>query len=139
MGWGEVGLGARSAQQLMRIAADPNIARHARANANHDSYLPQDRQVLVELCGLEEKRFDSLLADGTIHGEMRRGDLKRAQAAAAHGEATPLRDALAPGRYRAILADPPWAFETWGKRRNGCFGRPHADGPKFLEALEILR
>jgi len=126
----------RTAQELMRIASDPNIARHVAANASHDSHLPQDRRVLVELCGMEEERFDGLVSDGTINPEMKRGELRIALARAAHAEPGPPVDALPAGRYRAILADPPWRFETWA---GGNDRAPDRHYPTLsLTAIELM-
>ena len=125
----------RTAQELMRIAADPNIARHVRANASHDSHLPQDRRTLVELCGLEKERFDSLVVAGTIHAEMGRGDVKRALADQRHrASAQPL--ALVPaGKFGAILADPPWRFEA---RTMDGLGRSADNHYPTMSVEEIL-
>ena len=111
----------RTAQQLMRIAADPNIRRMVSNadHAKHVSHLPQDRNTLLEICGMEEERFDGLVEAGTIHAEMRRGDVRRALVDQSHGGSAPSLDELPDGKYRSILADPPWAFETHGPHGKG--------------------
>ena len=129
----------RTTQQLMRIAADPNILRHAQSRIT-DSYLtplPQDRAVLAEICGIEPEQFDGLVSGGTIHPEMRRGDVRAALPAQRHGAsgAPPLED-LPHGKWRAILADPPWAFETRG---GGNDRAPENHYPTMsLTSIELL-
>ena len=132
----DLGVGARSAQILMRIARDANLTRQMRTD---DSHLPVDRMMLTELCGMEEERFDALVADGTIHAEMKRGDVRRALTDQRHDAGAPKLADLPAGKYRAILADPPWRFETWG---DGGMGRsPESHYPTMsrgeIETLEV--
>ena len=94
-------LAARSAQKLMHIYQDARLQALFKSNARRESYLPPSQETLYQLSTLTDGQFGTLVDAGKIHPEMRRGDLKRAQAAAAHGEATPLRDALAPGPLAA--------------------------------------
>ena len=103
----------RTAQQLMRIAIDQNIARYQRIDASHDSrrLLPDDRRALTEICGMEPAEFDNLVDEGVIHAEMRRGDVRRHRVASSQPEPAPLEAAT--GKYGAILADPAWPFDTW--------------------------
>ena len=101
----------RTAQKIMRIGADPNITRMLNNQSVPGLPLPDDKNTLAEICGLEEGEFNGLLEAGTIHPEMRRGDLRAALAAKDHpDEAPPLPAPPAEGRYRVILADPPWQF-----------------------------
>lgn len=104
----------RTAQELMRIAGDHNINRYIQPNASHDSHLPQDRRTLIELCGMEEEQFDGLVDAGTIHAEMKRGDVRIALTEQRHTEPPPLPE-LPADKFRAILADPPWRFESFGE------------------------
>ena len=127
----------RTAQQLMRIASDPNILR-CLANPSHDSGLPlpADRRTLSEICGLEDIRFDSLVEAGTIHPEMKRGDVRAALTDQRHGAAAPALEDLPHGKWRAILADPPWAFETRG---GGNDRAPENHYPTMsMTAIELL-
>ncbi len=111
----------RTGQILMQIASDENILRHHDRSKceSHDSHLPSDKIILAEICGLPGPEFDGYVADGVIHPDMKRGDVRRARIAAEHetAEPRPLAD-LPEGRYRAILADPPWTFESWGGGNN---------------------
>ena len=115
-----------TAGQLMRIARDPNIGRHVQIVANGKNLLPDDRRVLDEIAGLPAGQFDSLIDDGVIHAEMRRGDLKRHLVAREHeppaGKEPP---ALPDGKFSAILADPPWSFETRGAGGKGRSAENH--------------
>ena len=110
----------RTANQLMQIAADSNIARHAGQIGNMFPILPQDRLLLLELCGQEAEQFDELVDEGVIHAEMKRGDVRRYLVQAQHGgpgQAEP--PALPDGQYGAILMDPPWPFEARGDGGKG--------------------
>ena len=108
-------LGMRGAQRLMQIAEDPNITRRVKEQkASQETLLPPDRLTLTEICGLEPETFDGLVKDGVIHADMRRGDVKRAQVAAAHADPAAEAAPLPEGRHGAILADPPWHFQAFG-------------------------
>ena len=126
--WIEEGtpISQRTANKLMQIASDPNILRCLDLNSPHGANLPDDRNTLIELCGMEPEQFDSLAGAGVIHPEMRRGDLKRHLVQAQHGgtgRADP--PALPDGKYGVILADPPWAFETRGEGGKGRSAENH--------------
>jgi len=128
-------ISGRTASTLMRIAGDSNILRYS-ANRNRDSVLPDDKVVLAQLCGLEAEKFDGFVADGTIHAELRRGEFRAALTAGAHNAAPPPLEDLPHGKWRAILADPPWAFETRG---GGNDRAPENHYPTMsLTALENL-
>ena len=129
-------ISTRTAQELMRIAGDPNIGRYVLPNASHDSHLPQDRRTLVEICGMAPERFDGLVSDGIINPEMKRGEVRIALARAGHAEPEPPVEALPAGKYRAILADPPWRFETWA---GGNDRAPDRHYPTLsLTAIELM-
>jgi len=115
----------RTAQELMQIASDLNIARHAGLNPRHVAVLPQDRRLLTELCGKEAGDFDRWVDEGIIHPEMRRGDLKRHIVQAQHGGGQAEPPPLPGGQYGAILMDPPWRFETRGAGGNGRAAENH--------------
>ena len=102
----------RTASRLMKVAGDPNILREL-ANRPHAADLPNDYTTLAEICGLEPERFDALIEAGTIHAEMKRGDVRKALVAGRH-DPPPALPELPPQKWRAILADPPWPFETYG-------------------------
>ena len=108
----------------MKIAGDANILRYS-ANPNRDSVLPDDKVVLAGLCGIEPHRFDSLVQAGAIHPEMRRGDIRGALAAQRHMDAPPALETLPEGKYRAILADPPWAWDARGNGGHDRSGEAH--------------
>ena len=114
----------RTAQVLMKIAGDANILRYS-ANPNRDSVLPDDKVVLAGLCGIETHRFDSLVQAGKIHPEMRRGDIKGALADQRHMDAPPALESLPEGKYRAILADPPWPWDARGNGGHDRSGEAH--------------
>ena len=110
----------RTAQQLMQIGKDENIGRRAGLIRNTDSDLPQDRLILAELCGHDRETFDRWEAEGVIHAEMKRGDVRRRIVEERHdggGQAEP--PALPDGQYGAMLVDPPWPFETRGASGKG--------------------
>ncbi len=111
----------RTAQQFMQIAGDPNIRRTVSSGKSEScALLPLDRRILAELCGLEPETFDGFVEDGVIHADMKRGDVKRAQVAAAHAAPVAHAAPLPEGTYGAILADPPWRFRPFG---DGGLGR----------------
>ena len=124
----------RTARQLMQIANDPNIARHAGLNRHHDTVLPQDRIILAELCGLEPDRFDGLVSEGAIHPEMKRGDVRRRLVEQPHGGSQAEARAFPDGKYGVILADPPWRFEARGA---GGYGRSAENHYPTMSADEL--
>lgn len=133
-------ISGRSVRQFMQIARDPNVRRYVDDLRQHVAVLPADRLVLTELCGLEPEQFDGLIENGVIHAEMRRGDLKRHLVAREHeppaGEPPPLPD----GKYGAILADPPWRFETRGAGGKGRSAESHYPTMTLgeIEAMPVL-
>lgn len=108
-----VGVTHRRAQMLMAIASDPKLLGYREANAINRSYLPLAERTLYQLTTLTEEEFDALADAGKIHSGITGADLKSAVTASRNGAPPPLP--LPPeGKYRAILADPPWRFETRG-------------------------
>lgn len=102
---------SRTARKLMSIAQNTWIA-----DRNHMDRLPPAWTTLYELSLLTEDALERAAAEGVLRPEMERTDAVR------------LRRPLAPPppaapalehhagqavRYGAILADPPWRFETW--------------------------
>lgn len=116
----------QTAARIMRIGCDQNIARYTRSVNNVNAILPNDALILDEIAGYEPEQFDGLIDQGVIHAEMRRGDLKRHLVAARHeADETPALLDLPGGKYRAILADPPWPFQTRGKGGKGRSAENH--------------
>ena len=117
----------RSVRQFMQIARDPNIRRYLEDGKTATvAVLPADRLLLTEICGMEAGQFDDLVNDGVIHAEMRRGDLKRHRVQSQHdAAATALAAELPESKYCAILADPPWPFETRGAGGKGRSAENH--------------
>lgn len=127
--------GARTAQMLMKVAADERLT-----DANHGSHLPPHWRTLYELTRVDDDTFAAAMATGGIRPDMERKDaallargdsrdrrLQKAEAGAAAstplhvpraGEdfaaaaAVPLPDR----KYAVIYADPPWTQETWSEK-----------------------
>ena len=108
------GIGRTSSERLMRIASDPKLLDYKMANAAHAPHLPCSRETLYQLTTLTEGEFHALAEEGKIHPEMTRADLKRSLSVSRNG-APPSLPSPPEGRYRVILADPPWRFETRGE------------------------
>ena len=102
-------IGPRTARKIIQIAECPHIRSQI---GLRESVLPDDREILVEISRLDEAQFNELVDGGTIHAGMNRGDVKRALVQQSHGTGAAPLDSLPAGRYGAILADPPWRFET---------------------------
>ena len=106
--------GARTAQQLMKVAADPRIT-----NPKHASLLPSSWATLHELTKLDDKQFKSRIKDGTIKPEMERRDIatviKKTRRAKREAELGAKQVALPTKKYGVILADPEWQFEPWSR------------------------
>lgn len=66
---GQLPFGARTAERLMKIAADPRLSK-----ATHASLLPPSWTTLYELSQVPEDLFAKALADGRINPEMGRSD-----------------------------------------------------------------
>ena len=116
----------RTAQQLMQIASDPNILRCLGSKAKHVSLLPQDRLLLLDLCGQKPGDLDRWLSEGVIHAEMKRGDLRRHLVQSRHGGSGRVELAPIPeGKYSVILADPPWPFEAYSGGGKGRSAENH--------------
>ncbi|MDE0718106.1 MAG: MT-A70 family methyltransferase, partial [Rhodospirillaceae bacterium] len=137
---GEVGASERSAQKLMAIAQDFKLLDW-RGDAGRARLLPPAQETLYQLATLNDRDFDALAGADKIHPEMRRGEIRPALAAIAHGAATggeaPSLAALPAGVSRAILADPPWRFETHGPDGRGRAPDKHYP-TMALEDIEML-
>ena len=128
--------GARTGQQFMQIARDPNIIRYLNKSET-DSYLPPDKGALLELCGLHEEEFDGLVESGVIQPDMKRGDVRAARTAREHEKHAPPPMEELEGNYGAILADPPWSFVPYGSGGNDRSAERHY--PTMTQAeLEAL-
>lgn len=103
----------RTAQMLMAVARHPWIG-----NAKHASLLPPHWYTLYELSRLPEDALERAASEGILRPDMDRNEAVRLR--------RPLAPALPPApalgtengavvRYGAILADPPWPFDTWGE------------------------
>jgi len=104
---------SRTAQKLMGIARNSWIA-----DSTHMTLLPPAWSTLYELSRLPEDALERAAAEGLLRPEMERNEAVRLR--------RPLAPALPPApalggeaaqaqRYGAILADPPWPFDTWGE------------------------
>lgn len=117
---GDLPFGERTAQMLMRIAADKKIT-----NAQHVSHLPPSWGTLYQLAQLDEASFAVALAEGRINPDMERKDAERLRKAQVHGERLarvesiarnnpPPESLKAPGRrYPVVYADPATKFRTY--------------------------
>ena len=109
-------IGRHTAARLMSIASDPRLSAGAQG-----LLLPPHWRTLYELSKLDDEAFKALVAKGAIRPDMTRAELKQAVARLGHAAlpAPPALETLPVGRYRTILADPPWAFETWSDGGKG--------------------
>jgi Protein of unknown function (DUF3102) len=96
--------GPRTAQRLMAIAADSQIATHVSA-------LPSSWGTLYELTKLDDKQFESCIKDGTIMSEMERRDIsavvKKSNRATREADLGAKQLALPKKQFGVIYADPP--------------------------------
>jgi N6-adenosine-specific RNA methylase IME4 len=129
--------GARTAQMLMKIGADPRLA-----NANHASLLPPHWTTLYELTKLTDEQFEAKVAAGEIHPELERRDVvmadSRERRARREIELGAFQTALPLRRYGVIYADPPWRWEAWS-RVTGLDYSPESHYPTMdLDAVKAL-
>ena len=100
-----VPFGLGTAQRLMAIAGHSLLS-----NTAHAPYLPSSWMTVYELTKAPDDTLDVWLADGTIHPEIQRHEVRRllreARREAVAGEALELPE----GKYRVIYADPPWKY-----------------------------
>lgn len=141
--------GASTAQRLMRIAADERLS-----NAAHVLHLPPSWGTLNELRKLDDDTFKARIADGSIRPDLERSEAK---AIVQQQRLKPIREAcqarvakgckvedlaeLADSGFRAgaILADPPWTFETWSDAGKGRSAEQHyrTDSLEPIKALPV--
>ena len=116
-----VGLSRNRANVKMRIASDPNLLRYRKANVPHAGHLPTSLRALEALTGLETEDFDALVGADVIRAELTGAEVNVALADLRHEEpGRRAAGAVPEGKFGAILADPPWKFETMG---SGGLGR----------------
>lgn len=108
------GIHRQTAHKLMTIAQDAKLLRYRGGDVTPARHLPPSRDTLYELTKLSEEEFRALAEAEKINPEMKRAEVRAMVAGQRH--ATPPAPPVAPtdGRYGAILADPPWRFETRG-------------------------
>lgn len=125
--------GPRTARRLMAIALDPRIA-----DRTHVSVLPASWRTLYELTRLDDEALERAFAAGDINAEMGRADVARIRRQAAAGDDGGAVEAAAcavedlydlaasqTARFGAILADPPWTFETYSAKGKGRSAERH--------------
>jgi hypothetical protein len=107
--------GPRTAQMLMRIAADERLT-----NTKHVSLLPPSWGTLYELTKLDDRKLEEVIAQRVVHPEMDRKDIahviKRERRQTRERELGERQAALPKKRYGVILADPEWKHEPWSWR-----------------------
>jgi N6-adenosine-specific RNA methylase IME4 len=99
--------GARTAQNLMKIAGDPRIT-----NAKFTSLLPASWATLHEISQLDDSEFEAGINSGLIRPDMKQGEIRAAnrQALKVADEARVMGLEPAAGKYRTLIVDPPWDF-----------------------------
>jgi len=106
----ELPFGARTAQMLMAIAADPRLH-----NPKHVSHLPPSWGTLYELTKLDDEHFVEAIKQKVIRSDMERREIAQAvkaeRRAARERELGERQAALPTKRYGIIVADPEWRFE----------------------------
>ncbi|MCY4507538.1 MAG: MT-A70 family methyltransferase [Acidobacteria bacterium] len=118
-------VGVRQAQRLMRIARSPSLREALRQSEIADR-MPNGIRALEALSGLHEETMRDLVHDGVLTPETSSADIKAAMVRrTAPPDPSPQLRRVADGRYGALLADPPWPFETWGQGGNGRGAEQH--------------
>ena len=134
--------GSETARQLLAIHASESL-KTLQNYPNHGWDLPASWRTLYELARLPGETLEALAEGGHVHGGMLRKDLKSALAVLASPDAAPQLRTRASGpeagRYGAILADPPWSFDTWGEDGSGRGAENHYPVMSLagLEALPV--
>ena len=130
----ELPFGVRTARRLMHIARSPNMTPYVELLGQIDSpkrqigpsgsdlaaTLPPSWRTLYDLSVLPPKLFNDIVAAGAVHATSTRADIKTALAALDRPDTTSALAVAAAATgdhagYGAILADPPWRFETRGR------------------------
>lgn len=107
-----------TARKLMTISRNTWIA-----NRSHSERLPPQWSTLYELSRLPEDALEQAASEGRIRADMERAEAVRLRRPLASQlpPPAPLAEVGADVKYGAILADPPWPFDTWsdnGKDRS---------------------
>ena len=110
----ELPFGSRTAQILMKVAADPRLL-----NPNHASLLPPSWMALYEISKLDDTAFDKAIEAKVIRPDMERRDIaqvaKQQRRATCERELSAKQMALPQKKYGVILADPEWDFEPYSR------------------------
>ena len=109
-------IGVRQARRLICISRSDELRRSAGDAALAD-LLPPSIRSLESLARLDAADFGLLIEAGAINPEISAAEVRSALVRL-RAESDPLsQPAPMPvdGRYGALLVDPPWPFETWGK------------------------
>jgi N6-adenosine-specific RNA methylase IME4 len=105
-GQGLLNFAKSHAYRLIAIAEDTRLVPHV-------GQLPSDTYTLYQLTRLSDERFAEMLDAGMIHPAMKRNDASaetRAESKAAD-EVRVKTVVPVPGKYRALIVDPPWDYE----------------------------
>jgi N6-adenosine-specific RNA methylase IME4 len=105
-GRGLLPFGKTHAQRLIAIAGDERFVPHV-------GRLPSDSYTLHKLTQLSPERFDELIEAGRIHPGMKRNEAsaETRRERRSGDEERILSIEPRPGRYRTLVADPPWDYE----------------------------
>lgn len=117
----DLAFGTSTAQMLMKIARNPELAK-----TDHGRLLPPSWRTLYELSKLEPATLTAAIADGRVRPDMERkdavvlrtGDRRFERLATAERlaqAATPIASVAATRRYPVVYADPPWKHTTWSE------------------------
>ena len=132
--------GARTAQRLMVIAADPQLA-----DPTHVSLLPPHWGTLYELTKLTDDEFAENRSTGKIHPEMERRALivaaKRERRAEREAELGAFQAALPDKRYGVVYADPAWQIDVWSPDTANAVPENHYPtmAVEEIKALDVER
>ena len=122
--------GASTGRRLMAIAKDKRLSDRA-----HVHVLPPAWGTLYELTKLSDDDFKRAAADGVIRPDVERGEITRfrqdnweapenpgGREAAARAMDGMIFDGM---QFGAIMADPPWKYETWSDDGQGRSAERH--------------
>src|SRR5215475_1888235 len=147
----ELPFSKRTAQYFVGIASDVYISK-----VQHAALLPPDWTTLGALVSLHKKfpdKFDGIVADGTLHSGIERGEvgkiIRLENILTQQKRAPPSRggnvvDLIAFGdkdKFGAIYADPPWSFEVYSGKGKARSAETHYPTMKLADiaALPIAR
>jgi hypothetical protein len=122
----ELPFGKRTAQRLMKVAADPRLT-----NATHVSLLPPSWGTLHELTRLDDAEFNALLADGVTRPDVERHTINKTRilAKVAADERRVLGLVPVEGKCRTLLLDPAWD-PAWLSRTGRAMGGYAKQSPR---------